>query len=102
MDEAAVGQFLEIARINRHAIFGMDSDLAEPNQPLAPYKSRIITEFEAHGEGFTWVTTGRMIENYLHADVFLTAYKAVHPRSTSAYRGDPNSNPFQGGVKQPQ
>lgn len=101
IDEDILDRFLEITRINRHAIFIMDSDLTSSEQPLSGYKTRLTEEFKNNGNGFTWITCGTMIENYLEPDDYIAAYKAVHSRKNPDYNGDLETNPFKGGVLQP-
>ena len=100
--EERLDRFLQITRINRHAIFVMDSDLTETDQPLASYKVRIQEEFAEDNSGLTWVTAGVMIENYVEPSGFRAAYAKIHSRKNDLpYTGDLSCNPFVGGVKQP-
>jgi len=102
VDKDVVDRFLNITRINRHAIFLMDSDLTEAGELLAGYKTRLTRNFQDSIDGLAWTTKGTMIENYVDPDVYLAAYKDVHPRKRPTYDGSLRMNPFTGGVKQPQ
>ncbi|MFC9694659.1 AAA family ATPase [Kribbella sp. NPDC056951] len=100
--EESMDRFLNIVRINRNAVFVMDSDLTSESQPLAGYKERIVNEIATHGNGLAWVTFGVMIENYLTSEQFSAAYEKVHTRTKVAgYDGGMDANPFSEGVKQP-
>lgn len=101
LDEPLVAAFIDILRINRHAVFIADSDLTDAGAPLQPYKERLRREIEQNGDGILWITAGTMIENYLEPDVFLKSYSEVHPRSRPNYQGSLYSHPFVGGAKQP-
>lgn len=101
LPERVVDAFIDMTRINRHAIFVVDSDLTETDAPLANYKDRLQREFENRSDGHFWVTSGVMIENYVEPDAFDRAYAAVHPRKAANYDGELSSNPFHGGVKRP-
>jgi hypothetical protein len=100
--ESRITRFLDITRINRHAIFVMDSDLTKTSKILARYKVRLRDEFVTRGNGVIWITKGVMIENYLDPEEFQSAYGKVHSRQKrSGYQGGLDVNPFAGGVKQP-
>jgi hypothetical protein len=54
---------IPLLTINRNAAIVIDSDRRNEEDDLNQTKKRIISEF-ASFEGFTWVTSGREIENY--------------------------------------
>lgn len=56
--------FAGLARISRHSIIVMDSDLGSEGEPLDPYKLGIRASAEAAG-GIGWITAGKTIENYI-------------------------------------
>jgi len=57
-------QLVSILRVNRNAAVVIDSDSGKEGDALNATKQRILNEVAAVG-GFTWVTAGREIENYL-------------------------------------
>jgi len=58
------GALLSILRVNRNAAVVIDSDKRDPNGTVNETKRRIAQEIERM-EGFSWITKGREIENYL-------------------------------------
>lgn len=99
--DAEVDRLVEIYRINRHAVFVLDSDRASDADDLAPYKTRLAQEFAESDEGLLWVTAGRTIENYVDPGVHGKAYGDVHTRTPLKYDGELLSDPFDGGVVRP-
>jgi putative ATP-dependent endonuclease of the OLD family len=55
---------IAILRINRNAILVMDSDKSEAAEDINLTKQRVAYEISDIG-GFSWITNGREIENYL-------------------------------------
>ncbi len=62
----AVEDFVQVLRINRHAMMVIDRDGDAETALLNKNKQRIITEL---GKDACWVTQGREIENYLPASL---------------------------------
>lgn len=65
---------VQILRVNRHAAILIDSDKVNEQSSLNSTKQRLITEVQSMS-GFSWVTAGREIENYLP----LAGIQAVYP-----------------------
>ncbi len=63
-DEKVPRDFVELLRINQHAVVVMDSDRSKKGTPLNKTKLRIKDECKKSG-AVCWVTDGREIENYL-------------------------------------
>ncbi|MBI9020582.1 MAG: AAA family ATPase [Verrucomicrobia bacterium] len=79
-DEAAVTEFINLAKINRNSAVVLDSDRSNKTTKLNATKQRIIDAF-TNGENdkcFAWVTKGREIENYIAEDAFKAAVDIVH------------------------
>ena len=56
----------------------MDSDRRKKIDPLNDTKLRVLAEIES-AKGYCWVTAGREIENYIHADVMTAALTEMVP-----------------------
>ena len=63
-DDAEVDQFVSLLNINRNVAVVMDSDLSSEGEKIRDTKTRLEEELGEIG-GFSWVTLGREIENYL-------------------------------------
>ncbi len=74
-DDAAVGDFIQLLRINRNAVVMMDRDGDHEAAVLNEHKGRIIEEL---GEGSCWVTQGRTVENYLRRGLVEGYLKEVY------------------------
>ena len=61
-------ELIDLITVNKNAAIVIDSDRRIEKGRLNATKSRISTEFDSIG-AMVWVTKGREIENYLHADV---------------------------------
>lgn len=87
-DDSLVDEFISLLCINRKIAILIDSDLGSASQNLNATKSRIIAEVNANA-GYTWVTDGREVENYVPPEVRLKAIKKVHPTAVELC-GSPN------------
>lgn len=63
---------ISILRINQNAAIVIDSDKSAPDDDINATKQRIQAEM-ARVEGFTWITAGREIENYLPGEAIVAA-----------------------------
>jgi len=77
----AVDDLISVRKLNRNTVIMFDSDKDNPRARINSTKKRLKKEFDA-GSGFSWVTKGREVENYLDFDKIEESVKAVH---TSAY-----------------
>ncbi len=73
-----IDEFIALGRLNRNAAIVVDSDKEKPEDSLNETKNRVISEFKSEG-GFTWVTEGREIENYVAEGVLADSVGSVHP-----------------------
>jgi hypothetical protein len=69
--------FISLTRLNRFVAVVMDSDKKRRTQRINDTKRRICTELE--GSGFSWVTKGRTIENYVAEATIAEAVRELHP-----------------------
>lgn len=60
---------LSVIRVNRNAIFVIDSDIKSARGEINNSKKRIKKEVEEIG-GYCWVTRGKEVENYIPVRVF--------------------------------
>jgi len=72
-EEAGEEHGVNILKVNKNAILLLDSDRANATTPLNATKNRIIKEI-ATIEGYSWVTAGREIENYVPAESLNKAF----------------------------
>jgi hypothetical protein len=77
-DDDSVKDFIKLHRLNRHSAIVMDSDKKHADDSINTTKNRVATEILAVG-GFSWVTAGREIENYISPSTMLGALQVVHP-----------------------
>lgn len=80
MDEAA-DELISLLRLNRRCVIVMDSDKKSQSASINQTKKRLKDEFDK-GPGFTWITGGREIENYLPTEALKTSILNVHKTAT--------------------
>jgi hypothetical protein len=80
--EEAVGEFIELLRLNRFSSIVIDSDRRSEQSQLNATKRRLIDEIEAGG-GVAWVTSGREIENEIQMDIFEAACAEIKKMSAA-------------------
>ena len=85
-EETETNELIDILAVNRFAAVVIDSDRGADAQFLNATKTRVIDEIEKAG-GFTWVTAGREIENYVPSDVRLSSIKSVYPDAVALSGG---------------
>lgn len=64
---------VNVLRMCRRAVIIMDSDCDSEGMEIAEWKQRIVEAVKQAG-GWSWVTAGREIENYLHSDLLSHCY----------------------------
>lgn len=64
-------ELIKILRINRNAIFLMDSDLRDGREDINRTKQRIHAEMESIG-GMAWITHGKEVENYISREALIS------------------------------
>lgn len=78
-NEIALKEFISLRKLNSKGVIVIDSDKSTPNSRLNSTKRRLIDEFNK-GPGFSWVTAGREIENYIPPDELKVAIKMSAPK----------------------
>lgn len=73
-----IEDFVSVRQLNRNVVIVFDSDKSEATAVISDTKQRLKHEFD-QGPGFTWITKGREIENYLQMDKLEEAVMDVHP-----------------------
>ena len=86
-DDSEINDFISLRRINQNLAIVMDSDCTSSDGrtkegKINSTKQRVSDEFEGH-KGFSWVTKGREIENYILEKQYSQAIKNVHPHYSS-------------------
>lgn len=76
--EDKINDFISVRNLNRNTVIMFDSDKENSRARLNSTKQRLKDEFNS-GSGFTWVTKGREVENYLDHDKVEKSVIAVHP-----------------------
>lgn len=76
-----VTEFIELQRLNRRVAILMDSDKRTVDAAIGATKTRVEAETRNHG-GFTWITAGREVENYIEGTHLASAMAEAAPRST--------------------
>jgi len=88
-DDPEIDQFISLRRLNRNLVILMDSDLEAESGALNRTKQRISAALtEKPQPGFSWVTEGREIENYVEPALMLKALEAVAPKATHQLPAD--------------
>lgn len=78
----AADELISIRKLNRNAVIMFDSDKNRPRAQINNTKHRLKNEFNS-GPGFSWITSGREVENYLDFDKLEESIKAVHPTAAN-------------------
>ena len=86
IEDESFDDYIGLLPINRHPAILIDSDKSSGNSLLRETKLRVISEMGNIG-GFTWVTSGREIENYYSFDDRQSAIVSVHPQAGSRIGG---------------
>lgn len=81
-----VDDFINLKALNQTSAILIDSDRDKKGARINRTKRRVEEEFQK-SKGFSWVTKGREIENYVDANDLEAALKAVHPRIFGSAKG---------------
>lgn len=84
-DPTEVDRFVSILRVNRNAGVMIDSDRCQASDPINSTKQRILAEVGSM-DGFTWVTAGREIENYLPVQAIAAVEGLNHAPPLDAFQ----------------
>ncbi|ASF48562.1 hypothetical protein CEK71_22265 [Methylovulum psychrotolerans] len=87
----SIDDFVSVRKLNRNAVILFDSDKSDPHARLNSTKQRLKAEFDK-GPGFTWITEGREIENYLDPEKIESSVKAIHPSAAQLLQKSQWSN----------
>ena len=79
--QSKIDDFISVRKLNRNTVIMFDSDKEHSRARLNATKQRLKTEFNS-GPGFSWVTKGREVENYLDYDKVEESVIAVHPSAS--------------------
>lgn len=80
-----VQDMIAAIRVNRHAIVLIDSDKDAATSSLKKHAERLKEEIE-RAEGYTWITAGREVENYIPESVLASLEEGLSPPSDSYFR----------------
>lgn len=80
--EELLEDFISLRRLNRRAVILIDSDKEKERTRINQTKKRLCNEFDK-GPGFSWVTKGREIENYLNPSAIKEAISKTMPSAQS-------------------
>ena len=72
-----VDDFISLRKLNRNVGVVIDSDRTGANSAINATKNRVATEL---GDSFSWITSGREIENYISPAVLDSALAAEYPK----------------------
>lgn len=79
--EDKINDFISVRNLNRNTVIMFDSDKEHSRARLNATKQRLKREFNS-GPGFSWVTKGREVENYLNYEKVEESVLAVHPSAS--------------------
>ncbi|MDE1131145.1 MAG: AAA family ATPase [Ascidiaceihabitans sp.] len=85
-DDTLVDDFINLKAMNQNSAIILDSDRSEEAAKIGEHKERVIAEFSEE-RGFSWLTSGREIENYLDTDLLKTTIETIHSRRFGASLG---------------
>jgi hypothetical protein len=77
-DDQEVTEFIKLRSLNQHLAIIIDSDRARASDDLNETKRRLVAEL-GKKPGFSWVTSGREIENYIDHSILQAGVKLAHP-----------------------
>lgn len=82
----SLDEFISLRRLNRRGVILIDSDKDKRGKRINSTKKRLRDEFD-EGPGYTWITLGREIENYLPAAHVQEAIAKTKPsaKATSSF-----------------
>lgn len=83
-DDQGISDAIQILKVNRNAIVIMDSDKSNSGDELNKTKQRIESEVEGL-DGFSWVTDGREIENYIPMNAIRNLYEVKESPNLKKY-----------------
>ncbi|MEZ6098144.1 MAG: AAA family ATPase [Pirellulaceae bacterium] len=78
-------EYICLLRANRRVCLVMDSDRQKRDSALNSTKLRLQKEVEDSG-GLVWITGGREIENYVHADVVARTLSIENSKQVTRYQ----------------
>jgi len=93
-DDPEVNDFISLRRLNRHIAIVIDSDKSSASNEVNETKKRVTEEFNK-GQGFAWVTEGRLIENYIKSDLLEKAVKDAHKQVVKLKSSGKYDNPLE-------
>jgi hypothetical protein len=83
--------FISVRKLNRNSVIMFDSDKSSAHARIDATKKRLQNEFD-QGPGFTWVTAGREIENYINPEIVEEAVLEIHSSAKELINKDKWSN----------
>ena len=87
-NDPEIEEFISLRKMNRNMCVIMDSDREKSGAHINNTKSRIENEFNTDKSGFSWVTKGREIENYIEPSILQEALCKVYSDAKElAYKG---------------
>ncbi|MET8222243.1 AAA family ATPase [Streptomyces sp. NPDC005301] len=91
-----VTDFINLRRLNRRLAIVIDSDRTYAGKSLNETKKRVRDEFNgAEVHGFTWITDGYTVENYVPPAILKAAAAEVHPQARPLeWQGEKWQNPL--------
>ena len=84
-DDSLIDDFIHLSCLNRNACIVIDSDRKTAHTHLNETKKRIVRDFRSFS-CFTWVTSGRTIENYIPETLLNQSVATVHERTHRAVK----------------
>jgi len=78
--DKSIESFISLRRLNRRGVIVIDSDKEKKGARINDTKKRLKDEFDC-GPGYSWITEGREIENYLKSENIKNAISQVHPEA---------------------
>jgi hypothetical protein len=91
--DVEVDEFIDIRKLNRYGVIVMDSDKKNARSRLNATKKRISDEFN-RGPGFSWITKGKEIENYVEISILESVVKDIYQDAISLVKADPYNHAY--------
>jgi hypothetical protein len=77
-ENAEGGDLIELRSLNCNSVIVIDSDKENSRSSINETKKRLDAQFNT-GPGFSWITHGREIENYLDYECLMECIREIHP-----------------------
>ncbi|MFJ9594958.1 AAA family ATPase [Streptomyces virginiae] len=95
VDDSEIHDFIKLRLLNRFMSIIIDSDKSSARGKLNDTKQRVRQAFDSDAtDGFSWISDGYTIENYVPEELLRSVVSEIHPHATIRWTGDKWQNPL--------